>query len=179
VTTESGERFNCKELTMYDLKVNRKVHVVFGTPVDELGNKAKVDGLPTVEALNPDIAVFEPGAADGFDGWVNPVRSRPIDDNPANNVASFKLTVDADLTSGVKTIEEVFSVNIVSGEAVDILGVNFGQEAPNLVAPPPVEPAPVEPAPVEPAPVEPTPVEPPIEPPVEPPVEEPPVPPAA
>jgi hypothetical protein len=177
VRTESGEKFNCKELTMYDLKVTRKVHVVFGTPVDEAGNKAKVDGMPTIEALNPDIAVFEQATGgDGFAGHVKPIRARLVDADPAKNVASFKLSVDADLGPEVRTIEEVFSVNVVAGEAVDILGVQFGQESPNPAEevpppPPPVEPPPP-PPPVEPPPVEPPPVEPP-------PPEEPPVPPAA
>lgn len=146
--TDDGFTFTTKEVVMQELRVGRRVGFSIGRPVDSYGNHARIDGEPTITALNPDKAtvVVNPG---GFSGYIV-AASTSVSDSPAENVAEFEITADADLGSGVETISQKFGVELVAGKAQAFGAVSFSADEPIPTPDPTPEPTP-EPQP-EPAP---------------------------
>lgn len=146
-TLEDGTTITCKETIMNTLKVGKRVRFTLGAPTDKFGNAAFVDGAYTVEALNPDVVDVTDLSSDGRNGYL--VAKKTLLGLPSENVGNFKITADADLGDGVKTIETTFGVELVAGEATSFGALTLGVEE-DIPAPPTEEPPTEEPPAEEP-----------------------------
>jgi len=80
------------------------------TPVDSKGNPAAIDGLAAWSSSSPDIVTVTNVSTDSLSADVVP--------GTALGAAQINVTADADLGSGVSTINGVLDVQVVAGQAV-------------------------------------------------------------
>jgi hypothetical protein len=119
VTTQNN--VTIKDINMLILPADQKVHCSI-EPVDAKGNPAKIDGVPTWSSSNDQIATVtpEPDAGSGvFTAWVVPAAQI--------GTCQINVSADADLGSGITTINGVLDLEVVSGQAV---GFEIAHEAP-------------------------------------------------
>lgn len=79
-------------------------------PVDSKGNPATIDGLASWSSSSADIVTVTNVSADSLSADVVP--------GTALGSAQINVTADADLGSGVQTINGVLDVQVVAGQAV-------------------------------------------------------------
>jgi len=79
-------------------------------PVDAKGNPATIDGLASWSSSSADIVTVTNVSADSLSADVVP--------GTALGSAQINVTADADLGSGVQTINGVLDVQVVAGQAV-------------------------------------------------------------
>ena len=87
---------------------------------DSLGNPARVDGIPSIVVLDPNVIVLVDLAADGLSGAVSAV---------APGTAQVQVTADADLGAGIRTLSVIGDVEVLAGEAV-VGAIAFGAAVP-------------------------------------------------
>ena len=80
------------------------------TPVDAKGNPATIDGLANWTSSASDIVAIQNVSADSLSAEIVP--------GTALGTAQINVTADADLGSGVTTINGVLDVQVVAGQAV-------------------------------------------------------------
>lgn len=80
------------------------------TPVDSKGNPAAIDGLAAWSSSSPDIVTVVNVSVDSLSADVVP--------GTALGTAQINVTADADLGSGVTTINGILDVQVVAGQAV-------------------------------------------------------------
>lgn len=85
-------------------------------PVDAAGNPAKVDGPPSWDSSNPNIARVLP-SGDGLSAVVEAL-------GPAGH-STLTVTADADLGAGTRPIVATAEIEVVAGEAVTV-AIEFG-----------------------------------------------------
>jgi hypothetical protein len=110
-----------KDITMLVLPIDQKVHCSI-EPVDAKGNPAAIDGVPTWTSSNDQIATVVADPPDGsgiFTAWVTPVGQV--------GTCQINVTADADVGSGITTINGVMDLQAVAGQAV---GFQISHEAP-------------------------------------------------
>lgn len=119
VTTQNN--VSVRDITMLVLPVDQKVHCSI-EPVDAKGNPAAIDGVPTWSSSNDQIATVVADPDDGsgtFTAWVTPVGQL--------GTCQINVTADADVGSGVTTINGVMDLQAVAGQAV---GFEISHDAP-------------------------------------------------
>ena len=80
------------------------------TPVDSKGNPAAIDGLASWTSSATDIVTVQNVSADSLSAEVVP--------GSALGTAQINVTADADLGSGITTINGILDVQVVAGQAV-------------------------------------------------------------
>lgn len=80
------------------------------TPVDSKGNPAAIDGLASWTSSATDIVTVQNVSADSLSAEVVP--------GNALGTAQINVTADADLGSGITTINGILDVQVVAGQAV-------------------------------------------------------------
>jgi len=79
-------------------------------PVDSKGNPAAIDGLASWTSSATDIVTVQNVSADSLSAEVVP--------GSALGTAQINVTADADLGSGITTINGILDVQVVAGQAV-------------------------------------------------------------
>ena len=105
-------KYNGIQLKDPDMLVLANDHKVTASiqPVDAKGNPATIDGLAAWSSSSTDIVNVTNVSADSLSADVIP--------GTAMGTAQINVTADADLGSGVTTINGVLDVQVVAGQAV-------------------------------------------------------------
>ncbi len=125
ILTGGSLTFTTEDPAMLELPDDSPGFTLTCTPRDSLKNPCKVDGPAVFTSLNPDVLTVTPNA-DGLSAYVSPVG--PL------GFGQVKVSVDADLGEGVKTLEGTYDVTVTPGEAVD-LGLEGSAPDPKPAAP--------------------------------------------
>ena len=91
-------------------------------PVDAKGKPAKVDGAPTYALDSNANCSIASVAPDGLTAVIN------VGDTPS--ATQVQITADADLGPGVTTLNGVFVINVIPGDAVDLGVTGTVQQTP-------------------------------------------------
>jgi len=116
----TGRIITLKGFGMFTLPVDKKTSVRVVRPVDAYGNPARLDGLPAYALSIPEACELVI-SADGMSAEILP--------NGAVGNVQLKVTGDADLGAGVKTITSLADIQLVAGDAVGF-EIEFGPVEP-------------------------------------------------